>query len=108
MKPEKLRGILGAQIILITLSEDGVFVDYRDHNEKGTHVIPSWVRNVSDVSGAGDTVISVASLCLARGLHAEEIAFISNLAGGIVCEQVGVVPVDKEKLLKEIIKLKTS
>jgi len=103
---EKLRDILQTKIILITLSEDGVFVDYHDGSERRTQVIPSWVRNVSDVSGAGDTVISVASLCLALGLKAEEVAFISNLAGGIVCEQVGVVPVDKDKLLKEIIKLR--
>ena len=102
----QLRSMLNTEIILITLSEEGIFVDYRDGDEKSTHVIPSTVRNVSDVSGAGDTVISVASLCLALHLPAEEIAFISNLAGGLVCERVGVVPVVKDQLLKEILKLR--
>jgi bifunctional ADP-heptose synthase (sugar kinase/adenylyltransferase) len=60
---------------------------------------------VADVSGAGDTVISVASLCLALNLSPYEIAYISNLAGGLVCEEAGVVPVNKEKLLKEILAL---
>jgi bifunctional ADP-heptose synthase (sugar kinase/adenylyltransferase) len=59
------------------------------------------LRNISDVSGAGDTVISVASLCLAAGYPMETIAELSNLAGGLVCEQVGVVPVDREKLREE-------
>ena len=103
----QLREVIHAGIILITLSEAGIFVDYRDDNEKSTHIFPTWVRSVSDVSGAGDTVISVASLCLALGIPAEEIAFISNMAGGIVCEKVGVIPVDKIKLLKEILKLRS-
>ena len=58
-------------------------------------------REIADVSGAGDTVISLAALCLIAGLKAPEIAAISNLAGGQVCEKAGVVPVDAEKLLAE-------
>jgi bifunctional ADP-heptose synthase (sugar kinase/adenylyltransferase) len=53
------------------------------------------------VSGAGDTVIAVAALCLAQGLDLRTLATWSNLAGGLVCEQVGVVPVDREALLAE-------
>ncbi|MCD4696720.1 MAG: hypothetical protein K8S16_10825 [Bacteroidales bacterium] len=100
----KLKALLGADILLITLSESGVFVDYQNGDEKSTRIIPSNVRSISDVSGAGDTVISVASLCLALNVDPEQMAFISNLAGGLVCEKAGVVPVDKTHLLDALIR----
>lgn len=87
--------------LLITLSELGVFIS----NDNTYEHIPAVVRQIADVSGAGDTVISVATLCLAAGMNAKEIAAISNLAGGIVCEIPVVVPINKEQLLKESIKL---
>ncbi len=59
------------------------------------------IRNIADVSGAGDTVISVSALCLIAGVDMELVARIANMAGGLVCERSGVVPVDKELLLKE-------
>ncbi|MGB1031857.1 MAG: D-glycero-beta-D-manno-heptose-7-phosphate kinase, partial [Flavobacteriales bacterium] len=67
--------------------------------------IPTQVRKVSDVSGAGDTVISVASMLLAAGADSKALAGIANLSGGLVCERVGVVPIDKPKLLLEAEKL---
>ena len=85
----------------VTLSEHGVFLS---HNEK-THFIPAHIRNIADVSGAGDTVISVATLCLISGLEPALMAEIANLAGGLVCERVGVISVDKEQLISEAIKL---
>ncbi len=99
----QLKGLLSSDIVLITLSENGVFVEYDKGNDKNFHIIPSFVRSISDVSGAGDTVISVASLCIARAIDPELMAFISNMAGGLVCEKVGVVPVIKDELLKEVI-----
>jgi rfaE bifunctional protein kinase chain/domain len=101
----KLKSKINADIVMITLSEDGIFVEYNDNGEKEVKLFPSYVRAISDVSGAGDTVISVASLCLAAGSDAATMANIANLAGGLVCEDVGVVPVDKEKLLRETLKL---
>ena len=84
-------------IHLVTLSEQGILTS-RD----GSYVhIPAVVRDIADVSGAGDTVISVAALCLVAGLEAPEIGAISNLAGGQVCEKAGVVPVDADRLLEE-------
>ncbi len=101
----RLKSLLNIQMVLLTLSEDGVFIEYENNGKKSTAILPSHVRSVSDVSGAGDTVISVASLCLASGADPAEIAAISNLAGGLVCEKVGVVPVDKQILLTETLKL---
>lgn len=87
------------KINFITLSEYGVFIK----NETSKKQIPAHVRSIADVSGAGDTVISVASLCLALNQPIIMIAEIANLAGGLVCESVGVVPVDKDQLLSEAI-----
>ena len=99
----RLNDILKADIILNTLSEHGVFVKY----DKSAMILPAHVRHIADVSGAGDTVISVAALCLARGIEPPEMAAIANLAGGLVCEEVGVVPVNKTKLQDEVIRLLT-
>jgi len=90
----------GIEIVFITLSENGIFVSYKKDNEIINKIIPGTARQVVDVSGAGDTVISVVSMLL-NDIEIEEIVKISNLAGGIVCEEVGVVTINKEKLLKE-------
>ena len=83
--------------LLVTLSEQGVLT-----SGNGTYVhIPALIRDIADVSGAGDTVISMAALCVVAGLDPPEVAAISNLAGGQVCEKAGVVPVDSKKLLDE-------
>jgi len=91
-----------SDIVMVTLSEDGVFVDYSINGEKGINIIPSHVRSIADVSGAGDTVISVASLCIAAKTDPLSMAEISNMAGGLVCEEAGVVPVNKENLLYKL------
>lgn len=88
--------------LLLTLSQHGVY----SHSAKCRVLIPAHVRNISDVSGAGDTVISVAALCLALDLPAQTTATLANLAGGLVCEKVGVAPIDKKQLLEEAIRLK--
>lgn len=86
---------------LITLSEKGMYLD----NHHQSVLIPTQPRNIADVCGAGDTVISVASLGLALGLDMKSTVIMANLAGGIVCESVGVVPVNRVKLMTEYEKL---
>jgi D-glycero-beta-D-manno-heptose-7-phosphate kinase len=87
---------------MVTMSEKGVVIT------DGTlfHYIPAHIRKIADVSGAGDTVISVAALCIALGLPMQQIAALSNLAGGLVCEEIGVVPIDKHRFLTEVDLLK--
>jgi D-glycero-beta-D-manno-heptose-7-phosphate kinase len=99
---EKLSANHSVDTILITLSEQGAFV----YNKKEQKHVPAHIRNIADVSGAGDTVISVAALCLALDLSPGTIATLANLAGGIVCEKVGVVPIEKDQLIKEVTGLK--
>jgi rfaE bifunctional protein kinase chain/domain len=98
----KLRARLNHRISLVTLSEFGVFVDDGIHEL----IIPAHFRDISDVSGAGDTVIAVATLALCSGLSSQQIAALANLAGGMVCEHSGVVSVNRLELLNEANKLK--
>lgn len=96
---QKLHSELSAKYLLITLSELGVFISHNSSYQ----TIPAEIRDIADVSGAGDTLIGTASLCVAAGLDSDLIAGISNLAGGLVCEKVGVVPINKDQLFKEAI-----
>lgn len=97
----KLKSQLGARAVMLTLSEKGVFIN----SDLGQRHIPAHKRDIADVSGAGDTVIATAALCLAAGLDEFKASEIANLAGGLVCEHVGVVPIDKARLLEESRKL---
>ncbi len=93
----RLREKLTPEVVLVTLSEHGVFAQ---QGEEKTY-LPAHLRTISDVSGAGDTVISIAALCVALGQSAAFTAALANLGGGLVCEQVGVVPIEKQRLLAE-------
>jgi D-glycero-beta-D-manno-heptose-7-phosphate kinase len=94
---EQLKEKLNAAGVMLTLSEYGVYIDFQNEKIK----LPAHAREIADVSGAGDTVVSVAALAVALNLSPKQIAFLSNLGGGLVCQHVGVVPIDKEELLKE-------
>jgi rfaE bifunctional protein kinase chain/domain len=94
---EKLQQKLAHEISFITLSEKGVY--YKKKTE--SRIVPSHVRNVADVSGAGDTVIAVASLLYAATKDVDLMAEVANIAGGLVCEEVGTVAINKGKLLEE-------
>ena len=98
---EVLEEKLQNEISFVTLSEYGVFIK----NQTEKYYVPAHMRSISDVSGAGDTVIAVATLCLISGASTKQIAEISNLAGGLVCEKSGVVSISKNDLLKEVSEL---
>lgn len=89
---------MNIKYLFVTLSENGVMIT----NGNEFSYIPAHLRKIADVSGAGDTVISVASLCLALNLPITQVAAISNLAGGLVCEEVGVFPINRIKLAEEL------
>ena len=96
---DTLQSKLHCKYIMTTLSERGVLI--KDYNTSTYHHIPAHLRKIADVSGAGDTVLSVAMLCLVCRQNAYNIAALSNLAGGLVCEELGAVPINKERLLEE-------
>ncbi len=89
---------MNIKYLFVTLSENGVMIT----NGTDFTYIPAHIRKIADVSGAGDTVISVASLCLALNIPINQVATISNLAGGLVCEEVGVIPINRIKLAEEL------
>ena len=98
---EVLEEKLQNKISFVTLSENGVFIK----NQTEKYYVPAHMRSISDVSGAGDTVIAVATLCLISGASTKQIAEISNLAGGLVCEKSGVVSISKNDLFSEVSEL---
>jgi rfaE bifunctional protein kinase chain/domain len=95
---ESLREKLEHRFTFVTLSEKGVLIEENGNIE----ILPAHIRNIADVSGAGDTVISVASLCLALNADAKILAELANLAGGLVCEKAGVVPISRDELINEL------
>ncbi|MEN9969017.1 MAG: hypothetical protein RIR94_1206 [Bacteroidota bacterium] len=98
---EKLQHQLASRYTFVTLSEHGVqLYDGQNH-----HHHPAHLRNIADVSGAGDTVIATTCLCLICGATPSTIAAVANIAGGLVCEQPGVVSINKQKLLEEALQL---
>ena len=92
------------KLMFITMSEMGVFTS----NGIDQNHFPAQIRDIADVSGAGDTVVAVASLCLAASMPVRFMAQLANLAGGLVCEKAGVVPIDKDRLKTEAQKMKLS
>lgn len=91
-------------IALVTLSSRGMFACDMRGGEPATALIPACAHAVADVSGAGDTVISIITLALAAGMPLLDAVRCANIAGGLVCQQVGVVPIDREKLINQMAK----
>lgn len=97
----KLLEKLNSKYVLLTLGEKGIALFQK--GKKKEIRIPTKARKVSDVSGAGDTVISTLTIALASGAKIDEAAYLANYAGGLVCEEVGIVPIVKEKLFQTVI-----
>ena len=97
----KLMEKLNSDYLLLTLSEEGIAVFQKDKEEKR---MPTKARKVADVSGAGDTVISTLTMALAAGADILEASYLANYAGGIVCEDIGIVPIEHERLFDTVLK----
>lgn len=90
---------LNAKNILLTLGEGGIAVFEKGKPEKR---MPTKARKVADVSGAGDTVISTLTMALAAGANIYEASYLANYAGGIVCEEVGIIPIEIDRLFDTV------
>jgi len=90
---------LRCDAVLITRGKDGMSLFEKNGNV--AH-IPTVARAVFDVTGAGDTVTAVVTLCLATGAGMIESATIANVAAGLVVEKLGTATVTKEELKKRI------
>jgi rfaE bifunctional protein kinase chain/domain len=96
----KLIEELKAEYLLITLGEKGISLFDRKHQEKR---LATKARKVADVSGAGDTVISTLTMALSAGANITEAAYLANYAGGLVCEEIGIVPIEHDNLFDHLI-----
>ncbi len=99
----KLLSKLNAKNVLLTLGEGGIAVF---QNNKEERRMPTKARKVADVSGAGDTVISTLTMALAAGANIFEASYLANYAGGLVCEEVGIVPIEINKLFETVLEEK--
>jgi rfaE bifunctional protein kinase chain/domain len=97
----KLLEKINSKYILLTLGADGMAIFEKGKQHK---IIPTKARKVLDVSGAGDTVISTLTMALTAGATITEAAYLANYAGGLVCEEAGVVPIKFEKLFNNVLK----
>ncbi|HAP01819.1 MAG TPA: D-glycero-beta-D-manno-heptose-7-phosphate kinase [Bacteroidetes bacterium] len=95
---EQLKRQLHHQNTFITLGEKGAFI----HDGKNGYMLDAHIRNVADVSGAGDTVISVVAAAMCAGAEMNDAAYLANLAGGLVCEKPGVVTIELNQLINEL------
>lgn len=91
---ERTRRRLQAQLLLVTRGEEGMTLF---EEKKITH-IPTVARQVYDVTGAGDTVISVFTLAFALGVKPVEAALLANVAAGLVVAKLGTATVTPEEL----------
>ncbi len=96
---QKLLEKLNAKNVLLTLGEGGIAVFEKGKTEKR---MPTKARKVADVSGAGDTVISTLTMAIASGANILEASYLANYAGGLVCEEVGIVPIEIDKLFNTV------
>lgn len=88
--------------LVLTLGENGMKVFNKSGGKLKIHSVKTRARKVSDVSGAGDTVISTLAVSLIGGANITEAVEISNIAAGIVVEEVGIIPIEKDVLIKHI------
>jgi rfaE bifunctional protein kinase chain/domain len=98
---KKLMEQLKAKYLLLTLGEEGIAIF---ENGKPVERMETKARKVADVSGAGDTVISTLTIAMAAGADIMEACYLANYAGGLVCEEVGIVPIEQKKLFETVLK----
>lgn len=96
-----LKERLSLEGVLLTLSERGMYLNFGGQQQQ----VAAHLRSIADVSGAGDTVVSIAALCVALKLPPAQILTLANLGGGLVCEHIGVVPINKHDLKTEALRI---
>ncbi len=97
---DKILTVTNAPHVIITLGKDGMALF--DAATRKMQVIPTYAREVYDVSGAGDTVITTVALSIASGASLEEASVLGNLAAGVVVGKRGTATVSPDELLSEI------
>jgi D-beta-D-heptose 7-phosphate kinase/D-beta-D-heptose 1-phosphate adenosyltransferase len=98
---QRLVETLGMEAVLVTLDRDGMALVRQDGRAE---VVPTRPRQVYDITGAGDMVLSVVGICLAGGADYDEAAALGNVAGGLEVEKFGVALLSRAEILRDLIK----
>ena len=96
----KLVEALEMESVLVTLDRDGMALVRADGRAV---LVPTRPRQVYDITGAGDMVLSVVGLCLASGADYDEAAALGNVAGGLEVEKIGVALLSRQEILRDLI-----
>jgi D-beta-D-heptose 7-phosphate kinase/D-beta-D-heptose 1-phosphate adenosyltransferase len=101
----RLRDSLDLEAAIITLDRDGMALAQRNGIEQ---VFPTRQRQVYDITGAGDMVLSMLGIGLAAGLDFSASIRLANIAGGLEVEKIGVAPVTREEILADLLRSPSS
>jgi rfaE bifunctional protein kinase chain/domain len=99
---KKLIELMKCDWLVLTRGEKGMMLFDKENGKIVVHNIPTKAIRVADVSGAGDTVISTLAVSMAGGANIREAIILANHAAGLVCEEVGIVPIFKKSLIDSI------
>lgn len=97
----ELREMLDLEAAVVTLDRDGMALAHRDGR---CGVFPTRPRQVYDITGAGDMVLSVLGMALAAGADYERAIRLANVAGGLEVEKVGVATVTRDEILRDLLR----
>ena len=100
-----LRDKLDLEASIITLDKEGMFLSHRDGRLKH---LPTRPRQVYDITGAGDMVMSVLGMALAAGADYEAAIALANVAGGLEVEKIGVATVSRDELMRDLLQVGSS
>ena len=100
---EKILQATEAQGVVITLGNEGAYL--KRAGKPGKH-FPTQQRRVYDVTGAGEVMLTTLALAIAAGASWETAVTLANVAGGLEVERFGAVPILREELLAELVRLK--
>lgn len=95
----QLQEQLDLEAAIITLDKDGMCLKHRDGRLK---ILPTRPRQVYDITGAGDMVMSVLGMTLAAGADFEPAIALANVAGGLEVEKIGVATVSRDEILRDL------
>src|SRR4029077_9710661 len=85
---------------IVTLDKDGMALAHRDGTKK---LFPTRPRQVYDITGAGDMVLSVLGMALAAGADFDAAIALANCAGGLEVEKIGVATVSRDEILRDLL-----
>lgn len=98
---KKLHLMLDLDVLMITRSEDGISLFYKNGTRED---FPIEARAVKDVTGAGDSVLAVMAIAVANQLSLSEATQLSNIAGGIAVEHLGCARITLSELARRVLK----